>query len=68
MLQTPTPEFLSDWGRCDLCNQFFARRWLFKKTSHGVVVLCPECRERVTHNKKGEALDSWAKLPGSYGG
>lgn len=67
-LSTRSPRFLSDWGRCDLCGQSSTRRWLFEKTTRGEVIVCVSCRERMTHKSKNEALDSWARLPGSYGG
>lgn len=68
VLENQTPKFLGDWGRCDGCNQYYARRWHFSKSSQGVVILCSTCRERVEHKTKYEALDSRARLPGSYGG
>jgi len=65
---TRRPRFIGEWGECDLCGQSFTRRWLFEKTTRGEIFVCVSCRERMTHKSKGEALDSWARLPGSYGG
>ena len=65
---TRRPCFVGEWGGCDLCGQSSTRRWLFEKTTRGEIIVCGTCRERMTHSSKSEALDSWARLPGSYGG
>ena len=66
---TRRPKFVGLWGACDLCGKSSTRRWLFERTTRGDVVVCASCRERMTHKSKhNEALDSWARLPGSYGG
>jgi predicted SprT family Zn-dependent metalloprotease len=66
---TRRPKFVGLWGACDLCGQSSTRRWLFEKTTRGEVIVCVSCREQITHkSKNNEALDSWARLPGSYGG
>lgn len=67
-LITRRPRFVGTWGRCDLCSQSTTRRWLFEKTTRGEVIVCVPCRERMTQKSKSEALVSWARLPGSYGG
>lgn len=65
---TRRPRFVSEWGGCDLCGQSSTRRWQFEKTTRGEIVVCVSCRERMTHKSKSEALDSWARVPGSYSG
>lgn len=67
-LITRSPRQLVEWGRCDLCMEGSTRRWLFEKTTRGEIILCATCRERTTRKSKINALDSWARLPGSYGG
>jgi len=65
---TRRPRFVGEWGGCDLCGQTSTRRWLFEKTTRGEIVVRVSCRERMTNKSKSEALDSWARLPSSYGG
>jgi hypothetical protein len=65
---TRRPRFVGEWGGCDLCGQSSTRRWLFEKTTRGAIVVCVSCREQMTNKSKSEALDSWVRLPGSYGG
>lgn len=67
-LITRSPRQLVEWGRCDLCLEGSTRRWLFEKTTRGEIILCAGCRERKIRKRKINALDSWARLPGSYRG
>lgn len=63
-------QFVGEWGACDVCSQQSTRRWLYKNSTRGEVVVCVTCRERHTKkkSKKGfDLLDSYSRLPGSYG-
>lgn len=62
--------FLGEWGSCDVCLKQSTRRWFYKNSTRGEVIVCVECRERfakMNSKKKVDILDSHARLPGSYG-
>ncbi len=64
--RSPTQQ--TNWGVCDRCGEYSTRRWSYEKTTRGEVTFCATCRDQLRHNGKAEALDAWARLPGSYSG
>jgi transcription elongation factor Elf1 len=63
-------QFVSEWGTCDVCYQQSTRRWLYKNSTRGEVILCVNCQDKLKKKKtkKGfDLLDSYSRLPGCYG-
>ena len=59
---------LGDWGRCDCCAGYSARRWCYPNSTRGEVTVCVNCRQKLLGRSAGDVYSSKRILPGSYGG